>query len=57
MALVGTECGGHPSMEEVTSMILIPEAASRLQIPLIAGGGFCDGKTLVAASAWEPKGL
>jgi NAD(P)H-dependent flavin oxidoreductase YrpB (nitropropane dioxygenase family) len=57
VALVGTECGGHPSMEDVTSMILIPEAANRLQIPLVAGGGFCDGKTLVAALAMGAEGV
>lgn len=57
VSLVGTECGGHPSMEDVTTMVLIPEAASRLQIPLIAGGGFCDGKTLVAALAMGAEGV
>ena len=57
VALVGTECGGHPSMEDVTSLVLIPEAAGRLQIPLIAGGGFCDGKTLVAALALGAEGV
>ena len=57
VSLVGTECGGHPSMEDVTTMVLIPEAASRLQIPLVAGGGFCDGKTLVAALAMGAEGV
>jgi NAD(P)H-dependent flavin oxidoreductase YrpB (nitropropane dioxygenase family) len=57
VALVGTECGGHPSMEDVTSMVLVPEASARLQIPLIAGGGFCDGKTLVAALALGAEGV
>ncbi len=57
VAVVGTECGGHPSMEEVTSLILIPEVADRIRIPLIAGGGFCDGKTLVAALALGADGV
>jgi NAD(P)H-dependent flavin oxidoreductase YrpB (nitropropane dioxygenase family) len=56
VALVGTECGGHPSMEDVTSLVMIPEAADRLRIPLVAGGGFCDGKTLVAALALGAEG-
>jgi nitronate monooxygenase len=51
VAVVGTECGGHPSMEDVTSMVLIPAVAERIRIPLVAGGGFCDGRTLVAALA------
>jgi len=57
VAVVGTECGGHPSMEEVTSLILIPEVADRIRIPLIAGGGFCDGKSLVAALALGASGI
>lgn len=51
VSVVGTECGGHPSMEGVTSLILIPMVADRIRIPLVAGGGFCDGRTLVAALA------
>lgn len=49
ISVVGTECGGHPSMEDVTSLILIPSVAERIQVPMVAGGGFCDGKTLVVA--------
>lgn len=51
VAVVGTECGGHPSMEDVTSLVLIPSVTDRVSIPVVAGGGFCDGKTLVAALA------
>jgi len=51
VAVVGTECGGHPSMEDVTTMILLPMVTDRVRIPVIAGGGFCDGKGLVAALA------
>lgn len=57
VALVGTECGGHPSMEDVTSLVLVPEASARLKIPLIAGGGFCDGKTLIAGLALGAEGI
>lgn len=57
VSLVGTECGGHPSMEDVTSLVMIPEGADRLRIPLVAGGGFCDGKTLVAALALGAEGV
>jgi len=57
VSIVGTECGGHPSMEKVTSLILIPKAAEQVNIPLIAGGGFCDGRSLVAALALGADGI
>ena len=57
VTVVGTECGGHPGMEDVSSMVLIPEATSHVKIPLIAGGGFSDGKGLVAALAMGADGI
>ena len=57
VSIVGTECGGHPSMEKVTSLVLIPKAADLVDIPLIAGGGFCDGRSLVAALALGADGV
>jgi NADH:quinone reductase (non-electrogenic) len=51
VALVGAECGGHPGMEDVSTLVLIPEAAGLVKKPLVAGGGFCDGRTLVAGLA------
>ena len=59
VSIVGTECGGHPSMEGVTSLVLVPQAADAIRAPLIAGGGFSDGRTLVVALAldivWEVR--
>ncbi|OGP51498.1 MAG: hypothetical protein A2Y79_08275 [Deltaproteobacteria bacterium RBG_13_43_22] len=57
VSIVGTECGGHPSMEEVTTLILIPAALDRIKKPLIAGGGFADGKGLMAALALGVAGV
>jgi NADH:quinone reductase (non-electrogenic) len=57
VSIVGTECGGHPSMEKVTSLILIPKAAAKIKAPLIAGGGFGNGKTLLAALAMGAEGI
>ncbi len=51
VALVGAECGGHPGMEEVSTLVLISEASGRVKNPLVAGGGFCDGKSMVAGLA------
>ena len=57
VTVVGSEAGGHLSMEEVASLILIPEAVNSLKIPVIAGGGFYDGRGLVAALALGTEGV
>ncbi len=57
VSIVGTECGGHPSMEKVTSLVLIPKAAAKIKAPLIAGGGFGNGRTLLAALAMGAEGI
>jgi len=57
VAIVGTEAGGHPGMEKVGSLVLIPQAVDQVAVPLIAGGGFCDGRSLVAALALGADGV
>jgi len=58
VSIVGTECGGHPSMEEVTTLVLIPTALDKIEkTPLIAGGGFADGRGLMAALALGAAGV
>ncbi len=51
VTVVGFECGGHPGMDDVPSLIVAPKAAKELNVPVIAAGGFCDGRGLVAALA------
>ena len=55
--VVGFECGGHPGMDDVPSLVVMPKAAQELSIPVIAAGGFCDGRGLVAALALGAEGI
>jgi NADH:quinone reductase (non-electrogenic) len=51
VTLVGYGSGGHVGLDNVSTFVLVPLAASRLNIPVIAGGSVCDGRGLVAALA------
>lgn len=51
VSIDGFECAGHPGEDDVPGLILIPAAADKVQIPLIASGGFGDARGLVAALA------
>lgn len=57
VTIVGFECGGHPGMDDVTTLILVPRAAESLSIPVIAGGGIADARGLVAALALGAEGV
>ncbi len=57
VTVVGFECGGHPGMDDVPSLIVTPKAAKELNVPVIAAGGFCDGRGLIAALAFGAEAI
>jgi nitronate monooxygenase len=57
ISIDGFECAGHPGEDDVPGLILIPAAADQVRIPLIASGGFCDGRGLAAALALGAEGI
>jgi NAD(P)H-dependent flavin oxidoreductase YrpB (nitropropane dioxygenase family) len=57
ISIDGFECAGHPGEEDVPGLILIPLAASALDVPVIASGGIGDGRGLAAALALGADGV
>jgi len=57
VSIDGFECAGHPGEEDVPGLILIPAAANRLSIPIVASGGIADGRGLAAALALGADGI
>ena len=57
ISIDGFECAGHPGEEDVGGLVLIPAAADRATIPMIASGGFADGRGLAAALALGAEGI
>lgn len=51
----GTEAGGH--IGENTTMVLVPQIADAVQIPVIAAGGIADGRGMAAAFMLGAKGV
>jgi NAD(P)H-dependent flavin oxidoreductase YrpB (nitropropane dioxygenase family) len=57
ISIDGFDCAGHPGEDDVPGLVLIPAAADALEIPIIASGGFGDGRGLVAALALGADGI
>jgi NAD(P)H-dependent flavin oxidoreductase YrpB (nitropropane dioxygenase family) len=51
----GGEGGGHTGA--VPTTILLPQVLDAVKVPVVAAGGFSDGRGLVAALAWGAAGL
>ena len=55
MIVQGGEAGGH--VGEVPTTVLLPQVVDAVDIPVIAAGGFFDGRGLVAALAYGAVGI
>jgi nitronate monooxygenase len=53
----GFECAGHPGEDDIPGLVLLPLAADALSIPIIASGGFADGRGLAAALSLGADGI
>lgn len=51
----GTEAGGH--IGETTTMVLVPQIADAVNIPVVAAGGIADGRGLAAAFMLGASGV
>lgn len=51
----GGEGGGHTG--SVPTSLLLPQVLDAVDVPVIAAGGFCDGRGLAAALAWGADGV
>lgn len=55
--VVGQEGGGHLGRDDIGTSVLIPQVVDSVQIPVIASGGFGDGRGLMAALALGADGI
>ncbi len=57
ISIDGFECAGHPGEDDIPGLILIPAAADKVKVPMLASGGFADARGLVAALALGADGI
>src|SRR5438105_4499208 len=53
----GGEGGGFKNPRDVATMVLLPLVASKVDVPIVAAGGICDGVTMAAAFALGAEGV
>ncbi|MDB5159700.1 MAG: nitronate monooxygenase, partial [Mucilaginibacter sp.] len=57
VSIDGFEAAGHPGEDDVPGLVLIPAAVKALKIPVLASGGFADGRGMAAAFALGAEGV
>lgn len=57
LVVEGGEGGGFKNPRDVSTMVLLPLVCSKVDVPVIAAGGICDGVTMAAAFALGAEGV
>lgn len=57
LVVEGGEGGGFKNPRDVSTMVLLPLVASKVDVPIIAAGGFLDGRSMAAALALGAEGV
>jgi enoyl-[acyl-carrier protein] reductase II len=57
LVVEGGEGGGFKNPREVATMVLLPLVREKVDVPIIAAGGICDGATMAAAFALGAEGV
>lgn len=57
LVVEGNEGGGFKAPTGASTMVLLPLIASRVDVPIIAAGGICDGRSMAAALVLGADGV
>jgi enoyl-[acyl-carrier protein] reductase II len=57
LVVEGGEGGGFKNQREVSTMVLLPLVRAKVDVPIIAAGGICDGASMAAAFALGAEGV
>jgi NADH:quinone reductase (non-electrogenic) len=55
--VVGAECGGHPGIYQIGSMVQAAHAPAVIQLPVVIGGGIGTGRQIAATLAMGADGV
>ena len=57
LVVEGGEGGGFKNPLDVATMVLLPLVCSKVNVPVVAAGGICDGASMAAAFALGAEGV
>ena len=57
LVVEGNEGGGFKAPTGASTMVLLPLIASHVDVPIIAAGGICDGRSMAAALVLGAEGV